>query len=139
MPDQDRCGHTDYLCHNGRSSFFRAYLRVSYFFYPQRTVCFCVPPRSPIHKILPCDMYTSVRKRIDRAPESFDTPVRGFMGGGRFPLFAHHPLRRRARYDSLPDGRMGSRPRPTNIARRIHLIRSVTPIIFAIFHSRLCI
>ena len=55
------------------------------------------------------------------------------------PVRSPSPQGEGARYDNLFDGRMGSRPRPTNIARGITLLRSVTPIIFAIFHSRLCV
>ncbi len=54
---------------------------------------FFAPSRSPIHEILPGDMYTLGGERRDRAPERFDAPVRGIVEGKRLPLFAHNPLR----------------------------------------------
>jgi len=81
---------------------------------------FFAPSRSPIHEILPGDMYTFGGERMDRAPERFDAPVRGIVEG--LPLFAHHPLKGEgARYDGLPDvipdyrtaqGRIGDRHCP---------------------------
>ena len=78
-------------------------------------------------------------ERMGRAPENFDKPARGIVEGERLTRFAHHPIRgERARHDSLPDGRTGSRAGPTHITLGLHLYRSVTPVIFTRKKSKKC-
>jgi hypothetical protein len=132
----------------------------SFFYNTQYTVSFCPLPGSPIQETLP-GIYThfdsfkdiDIKSKgrvspacaaarclaaecMDRDPGSFYEPARDLVEKERLSLslllFA-----KGAGQDSLPDGGRGSRPGLTNIAQVIHLQRSITPVIFAIYHRGL--